>query len=119
MSHNLKLTSRLQNSNKRSRIFLWVFSVKKIKYKYSIHLGDSDYKSVVTLNGIKNGNKIDWSWNYSPDLEPSHIGLNPALMGIDTTIMAIADGSIAIDELDKGKIHVGLYGECRVKKYNV
>ena len=40
-------------------------------------------------------------------------------MGIDTTIMAIADGSIAIDELDKGKIHVGLYGECRVKKYNV
>jgi len=95
------------------------FFSKKIKYKYSIHLGDSDYKSVVTLNGVKNGNKIDWSWNYSPDLEPSHNGLNPALMGIDTTIMAIADGSITIDELDKGKIHVGLYGECRVKKYNV
>ena len=95
------------------------FFSKKEKYKYSIHLGDSDYKSVVTLNRIKNSNNIDWSWSYSPDIEPSGVGLNPALMGIDSTIMAIADGSISVDELDKGKIQVGLYGDCRVKKYDV
>ena len=95
------------------------FFNKKKKYKYSIHLGDGDYKSVVTLNGIHNGNSIDWSWNYSPDLDPSVNRLNPTLMTIDPTIMAIADGSISIEELDKGKLNVGIYGECKVKKYNV
>ena len=95
------------------------FFNKKKKYKYSIHLGDSDYQSVVTIHGETNGDKIEWSWNYSPDLEPSNLGLNPTLMTIDRTIMAIVDGSISLEELNKGKIHVGMYGECRVKKYNV
>lgn len=95
------------------------FFNKKKKYKYSIHLGDSDYQSVVTMYGETNGDKIEWSWNYSPDLEPSNLGLNPTLMTIDRTIMAIVDGSISLEELNKGKIHVGMYGECRVNKYNV
>ena len=46
--------------------------------------------------------------------------LNSLSIPPNTVVAAdIADGSISIEELDKGKLNVGIYGECKVKKYNV
>ena len=92
---------------------------KKEKLKYSIHLNDSDYKSVITLNGERDGDKINWSWNYSPDLIDLKTGYPRFLPGVDILIHTIADGSTSLEELDKGFIEISFYGKCRVNKYSV
>tara|TARA_B100000965_G_C19575046_1_gene750951 strand:- start:115 stop:393 length:279 start_codon:yes stop_codon:yes gene_type:complete len=92
-----------------------------MNYKYTIHLGDSDYKGVVTLNGVSSTTGIDWSWNYSPDLIDKNTGY-PHLFtttSVDFVLMEIAQGNITPEDLDQGLIMVGMYGECRVKKHNV
>jgi len=92
-----------------------------MKYKYTIHLGDSDYKNVITLYGVSTDTGIDWSWNYSPDLIDKNTGYPSMFLPpeIDLALTAIAKGNITQEDLDQGTIMLGWYEECKVKKYSV
>lgn len=90
---------------------------KKIKrYKYTIHLGESDYKSVITLNGEQSQNDINWSYNLSPDLEKDTI----LSFSYHNSMMELLSSKDMIKELEEGRVNLGPFiGDCKVKKHNV